>query len=105
MIEVEKENSLLKEHLNCIKKTLKNNFPNIISNLFNNIIQNNMTKTSVKTIFSFSKTPTILIEKYLLRLIHHSKASTSTLIISMIYLDRIRIENFYITIKSIHRLF
>ena len=105
MIEVEKENTSLKEHLNCPRKNLKNNFPKIVSNLFNKITQNNVTKTSVKTIFSLSKKPAISIEKYLLRFIHHSKASTSTLIISIIYFDRIKIENFYITTTSIHRLF
>ena len=81
----------------------------IISDLLNNICEENKDKSEIinKNIISFmtKNIPSMSIKDYLLRLSQFTKMSESTIIIILIYIDRIsNINNFRLTYKNIYKL-
>ena len=81
----------------------------IISDLLNNICEGNKNKlsqTNNKIIpFMTINIPTMTIKDYLLRLSKFTKINESTLIIILIYIDRIcKINNFQLNFKNIYKL-
>ena len=81
----------------------------IISDLFNNICQENKIKKKknnplIKSFIS-NNIPSICIKDYLFRLIKHSQVNVSTIILILIYIDRIcKINHFFLTYYNIHKL-
>ena len=92
-----------KEGLNIIR-TIE-----IIADLLVNICEENKTKKSknsflLKT-FTNKNIPSISIKDYLLRLQKHSKVNESTIILILIYIDRVcNMNHFIITYYNIHKL-
>ena len=81
----------------------------IISELFINICEENKEKKCNKNylIKSFTNNfiPSISIKDYLLRLSKHSKVNESTIILILIYIDRIcNLNNFVLNYYNIHKL-
>lgn len=81
----------------------------IISDLFINICEENKIKKSNKNFLIKSFTnkfiPSISIKDYILRLAKHSKVNESTIIIVLIYIDRIcNINHLNLTYYNIHKL-
>ena len=81
----------------------------IISDLFINICEENKIKKSNKNFIIKSFTnkfiPSISIKDYILRLAKHSKVNESTIIIVLIYIDRIcNINHLNLTYYNIHKL-
>ena len=81
----------------------------IISDLLNNICEENKDKSEIinKNIIPFmtQNIPSMSIKDYLLRLSQFTKMSESTIIIILIYIDRIsNINNFRLTYKNIYKL-
>ena len=83
-----------------------------ISNLINDLLLNNKSlsiysqknKEQSKMVFSCKKKPKIKIKDYLKRIIQYTGIESSSLIISLIYLDRICLNDILITEYNIHRL-
>ena len=72
----------------------------IISDLLNNICQENKSKKQRQNFlfksFINKNIPSISVKDYILRLVKHSKINESTIIILLIYIDRIcKINNFF----------
>ena len=81
----------------------------IISDLFMNICEENKTKKNNKNIllksFTNNNIPSISIKDYLFRLSKHSKVNESTIILILIYIDRIcKINHFFLTYYNIHKM-
>ena len=81
----------------------------LIADLFVNICEENKAKKCNKNIylknFANKNIPTISIKDYLLRLNKHSKVNESTIIIILIYIDRIcNMNHFILTYYNIHKL-
>ena len=81
----------------------------IISDLLNNICEENKDKSEIinKNIkpFMTQNIPSMSIKDYLLRLSQFTKMSESTIIIILIYIDRIsNLNNFRLTYKNIYKL-
>ncbi len=81
----------------------------IISDLLNNICEENKIKNEVQNIkikpFTTKNIPSMSIKDYLLRLSQYTKINESTIILILIYLDRIcKINNFHITFNNIYKL-
>ena len=81
----------------------------IISDLLNNICEENKDKSEIinKNIIPFmtQNIPSMSIKDYLLRLSQFTKMSESTIIIILIYIDRIsNLNNFRLTYKNIYKL-
>jgi hypothetical protein len=58
----------------------------------------------LKNPFTVKKPPTVSLEAYLQRIIKYTKIELSTLVITLIYLDRIcEINNFHLNKNNIHR--
>ena len=81
----------------------------IISDLLNNICQENKSKKQRQNFlfksFINKNIPSISVKDYILRLVKHSKINESTIIILLIYIDRIcKINNFFLTYYNIHKL-
>ena len=81
----------------------------IISDLLNNICEENKDKSEIinKNIIPFmtQNIPSMSIKDYLLRLSQFTKMSESTIIIILIYIDRIsNLNNFHLTYKNIYKL-
>ena len=81
----------------------------IISDLLNNICEENKDKSEIinENIIPFmtKNIPSMSIKDYLLRLSQFTKMSESTIIIILIYIDRIsNINNFRLTYKNIYKL-
>ena len=81
----------------------------VISDLLNNICEENKDKSEIinKNIIPFmtKNIPSMSIKDYLLRLSQFTKMSESTIIIILIYIDRIsNINNFRLTYKNIYKL-
>ena len=83
-----------------------------ISNLINDLLLNNKSlsiysqknKEQSKMVFSCKKKPKIKIKDYLKRIIQYTGIESSSLIIALIYLDRICLNDILITEYNIHRL-
>ena len=88
---------------------IKKDIIEIISDLFNNICQENEIKKKknnqlIKSFIS-NNIPSISIKDYLFRLIKHSQVNVSTIILILIYIDRIcKINHFFLTYYNIHKL-
>ena len=81
----------------------------IISDLLVNICEENKTKKCNKNYllksFTNKNIPSISIKNYLLRLSKHSKINESTIILILIYIDRIcNINHFILTYYNIHKM-
>ena len=81
----------------------------IISDLLNNICQENKSKKQRQNFlfksFINKNIPSISVKDYIFRLVKHSKINESTIIILLIYIDRIcKINNFFLTYYNIHKL-
>ena len=73
--------------------------------LFNKLLKTNNQNHPEFTVFSLHRDPFISFENYLKRLISHTKPDISTLILTLIYIDRIQISDFFISDVNVHRLF
>ena len=81
----------------------------VISDLLNNICEENKIKNEVQNIkikpFTTKNIPSMSIKDYLLRLSQYTKINESTIILILIYIDRIcKINNFHITFNNIYKL-
>ena len=81
----------------------------LISDLFVNICEENKAKKCNKNIllksFTNKNIPSISIKDYLLRLSKHAKVNESTIILILIYIDRIcNMNHFILTYFNIHKL-
>jgi hypothetical protein len=81
----------------------------VISDLLNNICEENKDKSEIinKNIIPFmtQNIPSMSIKDYLLRLSQFTKMSESTIIIILIYIDRIsNLNNFRLTYRNIYKL-
>lgn len=79
-----------------------------ISLIFEGVIKSNNTKPIIeknKTIFSMDEIPSISLYNYLYRIKKYTKIEDSTLIIALIYIDRIcKMNDFMINHYNIHKL-
>ena len=89
----------LKKH---IIKSISQNLKEIIKEN----IQNNQMKYIIKSdLFYLNKIPPISIEDYINRIFNYTKMNISTLIISIIYIDRFCESNGYVlSLNNIHRI-
>ena len=81
----------------------------LISDLFINICEENKAKKCNKNVllnfFTNKNIPSISIKDYLLRLSKHSRVNESTIILILIYIDRLcNMNNFLLTYNNIHKL-
>ena len=81
----------------------------LISDLFINICEENKAKKCNKNVllnfFTNKNIPSISIKDYLLRLSKHAKVNESTIILILIYIDRIcNMNHFILTYFNIHKL-
>jgi len=81
----------------------------IISDLLNNICEGNKDKSELVNIkikpFMTMNIPTMPIKDYLLRLSQFTNISESTIILILIYIDRIcKINNFHLNFRNIYKL-
>lgn len=81
----------------------------LISDLLSNICEENKKKNKQKNLliksFNNKNIPSISIKDYLFRLIKHTQINKSTIIIILIYIDRIcNINHFFLSYYNIHKL-
>lgn len=81
----------------------------LISDLLSNICEENKKKNKQKNLliksFNNKNIPSISIKDYLFRLIKHTQINKSTIIIILIYIDRIcNIHHFFLSYYNIHKL-
>jgi len=81
----------------------------LISDLLSNICEENKKKNEQKNLllksFNNKNIPSISIKDYLFRLIKHTQINESTIIIILIYIDRIcNINHFFLSYYNIHKL-
>lgn len=70
----------------------------------NNLVEPNKTSQGLLLTFTYKKPPSISLEAYMQRILKYTKLEYSTLILSLIYLDRICEKNNIIMTKyNIHR--
>ena len=76
-----------------------------IARILEQIVQSNENKPHKKTIFDSKKIPGINIPNYLQRIVKHGRISLETLIICIIYLDRLNEadEEFFINMFNVHK--
>ena len=99
----------IKETLDEKEELLKIGTIEIISDLFVHICEDNKVKKSNKNFllksFTNKNIPSISIKDYLLRLSKHAKVNESTIILILIYIDRIcKMNHFTLTYYNIHKL-
>ena len=77
----------------------------IISRILEQIISVNENKPHKKTIFDSKKVPGITVPNYMQRIVKHGRLSLETLIICIIYLDRLNEadEEFFINKYNVHK--
>ena len=97
------------EIINVKDELMKISTMEIISDLFMNICEENKSKKSNKNIllksFTNKNIPSISIKDYLFRLSKHAKVNESTIILILIYIDRIcKINHFFLTYYNIHKM-
>ena len=109
----EKEKEKDKEGLQEKKEVQNINLINAISKTLTTILENNeklknyreILKKQSKMIFSANSIPNISIKDYLIRIQNYSGIEKSTLILSLILIDRIcKKSNIVLTIYNIHRV-
>ena len=78
-----------------------------ISSLFEKLIENNTSKLNNSIfnlkIFENEEIPTISINKYIERILKYTNCEENTLILSLIYLDKICLKNINLTVYNIHK--
>jgi len=78
-----------------------------ISSLFEKLIENNTSKLNNSIfnlkIFETEEIPTISINKYIERIVKYTNCEENTLILSLIYLDKICLKNINLTVYNIHK--
>ena len=78
-----------------------------ISSLFEKLIENNTSKLNNSIfnlkIFETEEIPTISINKYIERIVKYTNCEENTLILSLIYLDKICLKNIKLTVYNIHK--
>ena len=78
-----------------------------ISSLFEKLIENNTSKFNNSIfnlkIFETEEIPTISINKYIERIVKYTNCEENTLILSIIYLDKICLKNINLTVYNIHK--
>ena len=78
-----------------------------ISSLFEKLIENNTSKLNNSIfnlkIFENEEIPTISINKYIERILKYTNCEENTLILSLIYLDKICLKNIKLTVYNIHK--
>ena len=97
------------EIINDKDELMKISTMEIISDLFMNICEENKSKKSNKNIllksFTNKNIPSISIKDYLFRLSKHAKVNESTIILILIYIDRIcKMNHFFLTYYNIHKM-
>ena len=109
----EKEKEKDKEGLQEKKEVQNINLINVISKTLTTILENNeklknyreILKKQSKMFFSANSIPNISIKDYLIRIQNYSGIEKSTLILSLILIDRIcKKSNIVLTIYNIHRV-
>jgi hypothetical protein len=95
------------------EKSISNHLFNAISKILNQIVHQSkklpnyldIIKSQEKMSFSSKKVPNISIKDYLKRIQTYSELENSTLIVSLIYIDRIcQLGNIVLTSHNIHRI-
>lgn len=109
IINVSKKKQLIERTDNTQEEQMIISTIEIISDLFINICEENKIKKSNKNFLIKSFTnkfiPSISIKDYIIRLAKHSKVNESTIIIILIYIDRIcNINHLNLTYYNIHKL-
>jgi hypothetical protein len=109
IVNVSKKKQLIERIDNTQEEQMIISTIEIISDLFINICEENKIKKSNKNFIIKSFTnkfiPSISIKDYILRLAKHSKVNESTIIIVLIYIDRIcNINHLNLTYYNIHKL-
>ena len=99
----------ISEIINDKDELMKISTIEIISDLFMNICEENKSKKNNKNIllksFTNKNIPSISIKDYLFRLSKHAKVNESTIILVLIYIDRIcNINHFFLTYYNIHKM-
>lgn len=100
---------LTEENKNNDKENLEIKTIEIISDIFNNICEEGNLKLENKSIllrpFMTKSIPSITIKDYLFRLYKYSKINESTVVLILIYIDRMcKNTNFVLTYYNIHKL-
>ena len=103
-----KKNNII-ENISEKEEQLKIGTIELISDLFDNICEENKTKKCNRNLllksFTNKTIPSISIKNYLLRLSKHAKVNESTIILILIYIDRIcNMNHFILTYYNIHKL-
>ena len=101
--------NIIIENITEQEEQLKISTIELISDLFVNICEENKAKKCNKNIllksFTNKNIPSISIKDYLLRLSKHAKVNESTIILILIYIDRIcNMNHFILTYFNIHKL-
>jgi hypothetical protein len=109
IVNVSKKKQLIEGNDNTQEEQMIISTIEIISDLFINICEENKIKKKNKNFLIKSFTnkfiPSITIKDYILRLAKHSKVNESTIIITLIYIDRIcNINHLNLTYYNIHKL-
>ena len=108
-ISSKKRNIIIDNNIIDEEEQLKIGTIELIGDLFINICEENKTKKCNKNIplkyFTNKNIPSISIKDYLFRLSKHSKVNESTIILILIYIDRIcNMNHFILTYYNIHKL-
>ena len=97
----ERDNPLSDETKRKIIKSISKNLREIIKEN----IQNNQMQFVEKDIFYFLYIPEISIDDYINRIYKYTKMNISTLIMSIIYIDRLcEINNYILSMNNIHKI-
>lgn len=109
IVNVSKKKQLIEGNDNTQEEQMIISTIEIISDLFINICEENKIKKKNKNFLIKSFTnkfiPSITIKDYILRLAKHSKVNESTIIITLIYIDRIcNMNHLNLTYYNIHKL-
>ena len=101
-ISFQKDNKLSDDLKKQIIRSIARNLKEIIKD---NILNNQM-KFIQKDILYYKNIPSISIEDYIYRIYKNTKMNLSTLIISIIYIDRFcELNSYYISMNNIHNIF
>jgi len=109
----------IKDYFNKDSKNIKatNRVIEIVADILEEIVKDNeenngnetnksdINESAIIGVFSSNKTPQISIKKYLTRIMKYSKPETSTVIICLIYIDKIcENSSLQLSIHNIHRI-
>ena len=109
----------IKDNIDKDTKNIKasNHVIDIVADILEEIVKDNeknnenesnisdSNESAIISVFTSNKTPQISIKKYLTRIMKYSKPETSTVIICLIYIDKIcEISTLQLSIYNIHRI-